>query len=156
MFVWVFCEDFSEEQPTASLESVLTSSVHLLLGADGAILVYDTTDPHSLDHLDHWRNEFLEQVGGGMAALSDTAAQFPFVVLGNKIDKVRPLHFYIQEVLFHTLLEFYLSCQTNHLWLVFPPCHVQIDKGPTRSLCSCRGVVSDSGWLCSVHALDAL
>jgi hypothetical protein len=31
----------------------------------------------------------MEQVGGGAASLSDTAAQFPFVVLGNKVDKVR-------------------------------------------------------------------
>ena len=52
------------------------------------------TDPHSLDHLDHWRNEFLQQVGGGlggggpvMVGLSESSAQFPFVVLGNKADK---------------------------------------------------------------------
>jgi Ras-related protein Rab-7A len=55
-------------------------------GADACILVYDITDPHSLDNLNHWRGEFLEQVGGG---LSDAAQYFPFVVLGNKIDKVR-------------------------------------------------------------------
>lgn len=59
-------------------------------GADGAMLCYDITDPHSLDNLDHWRKEFLEQVGGGlggMAGLSDSSASFPFVVIGNKTDK---------------------------------------------------------------------
>lgn len=51
--------------------------------------VDDVTDPHSLDNLDHWRKEFVEQVGGGAAALSDAATQFPFVVLGNKVDKTK-------------------------------------------------------------------
>ena len=54
-------------------------------GADACILVYDITDPHSLDNLDHWRNEFVTQIGGGLSSLSQS---FPFVVLGNKIDKV--------------------------------------------------------------------
>jgi hypothetical protein len=51
--------------------------------------VYDITDPHSLDNLDHWRKEFLDQVGGGIHGLGDASTQFPFVVLGNKMDKVR-------------------------------------------------------------------
>ena len=55
-------------------------------GADACILVYDITDPHSLDNLDHWRNDFVTQIGGN---LSNLAQSFPFVVLGNKIDKVR-------------------------------------------------------------------
>ncbi len=55
-------------------------------GADACILVYDTTDPESLDNLDHWRTDFLEQVGGSASSL---AQAFPFVVLGNKVDKVR-------------------------------------------------------------------
>lgn len=63
-------------------------------GADCAMLVYDITDPRSLDSLDHWRKEFLENVGGSLSVLSDV--QFPFVVLGNKADKEKdrmvPLH----------------------------------------------------------------
>jgi Ras-related protein Rab-7A len=58
-------------------------------GADACLLVYDITDPHSLDNLDHWRKEFLDQVGGGIHGLGDASTQFPFVVLGNKMDKVR-------------------------------------------------------------------
>jgi Ras-related protein Rab-7A len=54
-------------------------------GADACILVYDITDPESLDNLNHWRTDFLNQVGGSM---SNLAQSFPFVVLGNKMDKV--------------------------------------------------------------------
>jgi hypothetical protein len=53
--------------------------------------VYDITDPHSLDNLDHWRREFLQHVGGGgLGDLDPSLGQssFPFVVLGNKMDKV--------------------------------------------------------------------
>ena len=56
-------------------------------GADACILVYDTTDPESLDNLNHWRSDFLDHVGGG--PMNTLAQAFPFVVLGNKIDKVR-------------------------------------------------------------------
>jgi small GTP-binding protein len=55
-------------------------------GADACILVYDITDPESLDNLDHWRADFINQVGGYTSPL---AQAFPFVVLGNKVDKVR-------------------------------------------------------------------
>jgi Ras-related protein Rab-7A len=74
---------------TAGQERFQSLGVGFYRGADAAMLVYDITDPHSLDHLDHWRKEFLEQVGGGVSALSDAAAQFPFVVIGSKVDKVR-------------------------------------------------------------------
>ena len=59
-------------------------------GSDACLLVYDITDPHSLDHLDHWRREFLQHVGGSLGNLDPTLGQssFPFVVLGNKMDKV--------------------------------------------------------------------
>jgi Ras-related protein Rab-7A len=54
-------------------------------GSDCAMLVYDITDPASLDNLSHWKQEFLEQTNGlGGAGLG---APFPFVVLGNKVDK---------------------------------------------------------------------
>lgn len=73
---------------TAGQERFQSLGVSFYRGADGALLVYDVTDPHSLDNLDHWRKEFMQQVGGVVAELSETATQFPFVVLGNKVDKV--------------------------------------------------------------------
>lgn len=45
-------------------------------------LVYDVGDGRSFDHLDNWRGEFLRQVG-----LEESGANFPFVLLGNKIDR---------------------------------------------------------------------
>ena len=72
---------------TAGQERFQSLGVAFYRGADCAMLVYDVTDPHSIDNLNHWRNEFLDQVGGGGGMLG--APQFPFVVLGNKVDKVR-------------------------------------------------------------------
>lgn len=74
---------------TAGQERFQSLGVGFYRGADACLLVYDITDPHSLDNLDHWRKEFLEQVGGGLQGLGDSSAVFPFVVLGNKMDKVR-------------------------------------------------------------------
>ena len=81
---------------TAGQERFQSLGVGFYRGADACLLVYDITDPHSLDNLDHWRKEFLEQVGGPMGAsmggaMGDSSAVFPFVVLGNKADKVRVL-----------------------------------------------------------------
>jgi len=50
-------------------------------GADVCILVYDVTNPKSFEALDTWREEFLVQ-----ASPADIE-NFPFVVLGNKIDR---------------------------------------------------------------------
>jgi Ras-related protein Rab-7A len=72
---------------TAGQERFQSLGVGFYRGSDCAMLVYDVTDPHSLDNLNHWRVEFLNQVGGPLASLSDSTAQFPFVVLGNKADK---------------------------------------------------------------------
>mmetsp|Transcript_27493 Transcript_27493/g.41611 ORF Transcript_27493/g.41611 Transcript_27493/m.41611 type:complete len:239 (+) Transcript_27493:175-891(+) len=69
---------------TAGQERFQSLGVGFYRGADACILVYDITDPESLENLDHWRSEFLSHVGGG---LSDMARSFPFVVLGNKADK---------------------------------------------------------------------
>lgn len=76
---------------TAGQERFQSLGVGFYRGADACLLVYDVTDPHSLDHLEHWRKEFLEQVGGGgggTMGLGDANTQFPFVVIGNKMDKV--------------------------------------------------------------------
>jgi Ras-related protein Rab-7A len=61
-------------------------------GADACILVYDITDPESLENLDHWRNDFLEQINGSGFSIHPS---FPFVVLGNKIDKVSSCDYYL-------------------------------------------------------------
>jgi Ras-related protein Rab-7A len=66
---------------TAGQERFQSLGMGFYRGADAVLLVYDITDPESLDHLNHWRDEFLQQVG----VLSH---DFPFVVLGNKVDKV--------------------------------------------------------------------
>lgn len=75
---------------TAGQERFQSLGVAFYRGADGAMLVYDVTDPHSLDHLQHWRQEFLEHVGGPSSIpgmVTDQVAQFPFLVVGNKADK---------------------------------------------------------------------
>jgi len=49
-------------------------------GADCCILVYDVTSAGSFQSLDSWRDEFLIQ------ASPRDPDNFPFVVIGNKID----------------------------------------------------------------------
>lgn len=72
---------------TAGQERFQSLGVGFYRGADAAMLVYDITDAASLENLDHWRKEFLQQVGGRLGLDNDPAAQFPFVVVGNKSDK---------------------------------------------------------------------
>lgn len=77
---------------TAGQERFQSLGVGFYRGADGAILTYDITDSASLEHLDHWKTEFLNQVGGGGGyrnGMVSSAPPFPFVVLGNKADKER-------------------------------------------------------------------
>lgn len=50
-------------------------------GADACILVYDITSEKSFEQLNSWRDEFLNQ------AHPRDPDNFPFVVIGNKIDK---------------------------------------------------------------------
>jgi Ras-related protein Rab-7A len=79
---------------TAGQERFQSLGVGFYRGSDGALLVYDVTDPASLDHLAHWQTEFLHHVGGPLAAMGGLAGgssgmdvPFPFVVVGNKSDK---------------------------------------------------------------------
>eukprot|EP00568_Trieres_chinensis_P004435 CAMPEP_0183304198 /NCGR_PEP_ID=MMETSP0160_2-20130417/9366_1 /TAXON_ID=2839 ORGANISM="Odontella Sinensis, Strain Grunow 1884" /NCGR_SAMPLE_ID=MMETSP0160_2 /ASSEMBLY_ACC=CAM_ASM_000250 /LENGTH=242 /DNA_ID=CAMNT_0025467207 /DNA_START=144 /DNA_END=872 /DNA_ORIENTATION=- len=75
---------------TAGQERFQSLGVAFYRGADACLLVYDVTDPRSFDSIDSWRNEFLQQIGKGggmgMGAIGG-GDDFPFVVLGNKVDK---------------------------------------------------------------------
>lgn len=75
---------------TAGQERFQSLGVGFYRGSDAAILVYDITDVHSLANLEHWKTEFLNHVGGGSGIgmmSSSNMPQFPFVVVGNKMDK---------------------------------------------------------------------
>lgn len=49
-------------------------------GADCCVLCYDVTDSKTFENLDAWREEFLH------SSNPMNADEFPFVILGNKID----------------------------------------------------------------------
>lgn len=65
---------------TAGQERFQSLGVAFYRGADCCVLVYDVNNVKSFESLDNWRDEFLIQ-----AAPSDPE-NFPFLVLGNKID----------------------------------------------------------------------
>ncbi|CAD6943865.1 unnamed protein product [Tilletia laevis] len=65
---------------TAGQERFQSLGVAFYRGADCCVLVYDVNNSKSFDTLDSWRDEFLIQ------ASPHDAENFPFVVLGNKID----------------------------------------------------------------------
>eukprot|EP00730_Choanoeca_flexa_P002673 TRINITY_DN11126_c0_g2_i2.p1 TRINITY_DN11126_c0_g2~~TRINITY_DN11126_c0_g2_i2.p1 ORF type:complete len:206 (+),score=40.30 TRINITY_DN11126_c0_g2_i2:1100-1717(+) len=65
---------------TAGQERFQSLGVAFYRGADCCVLVFDVTVPKSFETLSSWRDEFLIQ-----AAPRDPD-NFPFVVLGNKID----------------------------------------------------------------------
>ncbi|KAK2076453.1 hypothetical protein QBZ16_000978 [Prototheca wickerhamii] len=65
---------------TAGQERFQSLGVAFYRGADCCVLVYDVTSSKSFEDLENWRDEFLIQ-----ASPSDPE-NFPFVVLGNKID----------------------------------------------------------------------
>ncbi|NP_001091168.1 RAB7B, member RAS oncogene family S homeolog [Xenopus laevis] len=48
-------------------------------GSDGCLLVFDVTDEESFACLEFWRKDFLDKI-------PPPAADFPLIVLGNKID----------------------------------------------------------------------
>jgi len=65
---------------TAGQERFQSLGVAFYRGADCCVLVYDVTNPNSFKALDSWRDEFLIQ------ASPRDPENFPFVLLGNKID----------------------------------------------------------------------
>lgn len=67
---------------TAGQERFQSLGVAFYRGADAVALVYDVGDSKSFDNLENWRAEFLKHVG-----LDERGANFPFVLLGNKIDR---------------------------------------------------------------------
>jgi len=65
---------------TAGQERFQSLGVAFYRGADCCVLVYDVNSPRSFETLESWRDEFLVQ------ASPRDSENFPFVVLGNKID----------------------------------------------------------------------
>jgi len=65
---------------TAGQERFQSLGVAFYRGADCCVLVYDVNNAKSFETLDSWRDEFLVQ------ASPRDSENFPFVVLGNKID----------------------------------------------------------------------
>lgn len=65
---------------TAGQERFQSLGVAFYRGADCCVLVFDVTQPTTFKTLDSWRDEFLIQ------ASPRDPENFPFMVLGNKID----------------------------------------------------------------------
>lgn len=65
---------------TAGQERFQSLGVAFYRGADCCVLVYDVNNAKSFDTLESWRDEFLIQ------ASPRDPENFPFVILGNKID----------------------------------------------------------------------
>jgi len=65
---------------TAGQERFQSLGVAFYRGADCCVLVFDVNNVKSFDTLDSWRDEFLIQ------ASPRDPDNFPFVVLGNKVD----------------------------------------------------------------------
>ena len=65
---------------TAGQERFQSLGVAFYRGADSCVLVFDVVQPKTFDSLDAWRDEFLIQAG------PRDPDNFPFVVLGNKVD----------------------------------------------------------------------
>lgn len=55
-------------------------------GCHGCILVYDLSKPQTLDTLEEWLLEFLDNSQDNET--NDDTSQLSFIVLGNKLDKV--------------------------------------------------------------------
>jgi len=69
---------------TAGQERFQSLGTAFYRGTDGCILVYDVEVEQTFTNLKKWKEVFLIQSGIGSG--SDTETEFPFLVLGNKID----------------------------------------------------------------------
>lgn len=65
---------------TAGQERFQSLGVAFYRGADCCALVYDVNSQKSFESLEKWREEFLSQ------ASPHDPSQFPFIVIGNKVD----------------------------------------------------------------------
>lgn len=65
---------------TAGQERFQSLGVAFYRGADCCVLTFDVNNAKSFETLDSWRDEFLVQ------ASPRDADNFPFIVLGNKVD----------------------------------------------------------------------
>ena len=90
---------FSQIWDTAGQERFQSLGVAFYRGADCCVLVFDVTNANSFKTLDSWRDEFLIQ------ASPRDPENFPFVVLGNKIDlenrQVSLTAFSMRRLLYH-------------------------------------------------------
>jgi len=68
---------------TAGQERFQSLGTSFYRGADCCVLVYDVTMKEAFDDLELWRREFLLHAGIN----SSDAETYPFVVVGNKVDK---------------------------------------------------------------------
>ena len=66
---------------TAGQEKFQSLGYAFYRGADCCALVYDITNAKSFEALGRWKDGFIEHAG------PDDAKAFPFVLLGNKLDK---------------------------------------------------------------------
>jgi Ras-related protein Rab-7A len=71
---------------TAGQERFQSLGVAFYRQSDAAVLVYDLTDPVSLDHLAHWKHEFMLQQSSSSSSIMGGSG-IPILVLGNKVDK---------------------------------------------------------------------
>ena len=69
---------------TAGQERFKSLRTPFYRGADCCLLTYSVDDPKSFANLSVWRQEFLHYADVGQ----HEADNFPFVVLGNKVDKI--------------------------------------------------------------------
>jgi len=67
---------------SAGMERFQSLGVAFYRGADCCVLVYDVTQPKTFQSVNMWKDEFLVQ------ASPPDPKNFPFVLLGNKIDLV--------------------------------------------------------------------
>ena len=66
---------------TAGQEKFQSLGYAFYRGADCCILVYDITNKKSYENLQKWYDGFVENAG------PDDVKNFPFLLIGNKVDK---------------------------------------------------------------------